>query len=292
MAAPLPSYTDTPSRPKLTLPAGACNAHCHIFGPGAIFSYAGKPEDHPADATAEQFFALQRHLGLSRTVIVQTVNHGFDHAAAIAAMATDPEACRAIALLPTDAPDSEIKRLAGLGFKGVRFHLTTTMPGANTIEDIIAFGDRLADFGWHLQLHLDGTQVPDCAAAIAHAAVPIVIDHMGYPDASLGLDQPGFQAILRLLDDRNIWIKVSGCERASRQGPPYDDAVPFARKLVSEFGDRTVWGTDWPHPKLRGPIPDDGLLVDLIARMAPTEAERAALLVDNPARLYGFGPAA
>jgi 2-pyrone-4,6-dicarboxylate lactonase len=285
---PLPSYTRTPSRPKLVLPAGACNAHCHIFGPNAVFPYAVPAHEAPADAPKDTLQALQRHLGLARAVIVQTVNHGFDHAVVIDAMRDDPAAYRAIALVPTDVPDTEIARLSSHGFRGARFHLTATMTGADSIDDIIRFGDRLAPHGWHLQLHIDGTTIGQSASAIGRSAVPVVIDHMGYPDASLGLDQPGFQDLLRLLEDRNTWVKVSGCERASRAEPPYDDAIPFARKLVAEFGDRAVWGTDWPHTKLAGPIPDDGLLVDLIAEMAPTPAARQALLVDNPARLYGF----
>jgi 2-pyrone-4,6-dicarboxylate lactonase len=131
--------------------------------------------------------------------------------------------------------------------------------------------------------------IAELSLVLHRARVPVVIDHMGRIDASLGLEQPAFRALLKLLEDRNVWVKVSGCDRATRQGPPYADAVPFAKKLVAEFGDRCVWGTDWPHPNHQGPVPDDGELVDLLAEIAPGPALHA-LLVDNPQRLYGFAP--
>jgi 2-pyrone-4,6-dicarboxylate lactonase len=125
------------------------------------------------------------------------------------------------------------------------------------------------------------------APTLRRSAVPVVIDHMGRVDAALGLDQPAFRALLDLMRDTRIWVKVSGSERLSRRPPPYEDAIPFARKLATEFGERTLWGTDWPHPNLPH-VPDDGMLVDLIAEIAPSASLRQALLVDNPQRLYRF----
>jgi 2-pyrone-4,6-dicarboxylate lactonase len=159
------------------------------------------------------------------------------------------------------------------------------------IEDAIKLGDRLAEIGWHLQVHFASSLIGELAPSLKRSAVPVVIDHMGRVDASLGVDQPDFRALLELLRDAKFWIKVSGAERSSRQGAPYCDALPFAQKLVAEFGARALWGSDWPHPNLAGDIPDDGLLVDLLAEIAPSEDERRALLVDNPQRLYRFeGP--
>jgi 2-pyrone-4,6-dicarboxylate lactonase len=159
------------------------------------------------------------------------------------------------------------------------------------IDEVISFGKRLADIGWHLQIHMEAALIADLAPALKRSPVPVVIDHMGRIDASLGLDQPAFSALLALVNDRNVWVKVSGADRVTRQGPPYSDAVAFARKLVAEAGDRCLWGTDWPHPNHQGPIPDDGVLVDILAEIAPNEAARQALLVDNPKRLYRFAPA-
>ena len=163
---------------------------------------------------------------------------------------------------------------------------------AAPIDEVVAFGKRLADIGWHLQIHMAAELIGELTPALKRSPVPVVIDHMGRVDASKGLDQEPFKNLLRLLEDRNVWVKVSGADRATRQGPPYADAVPFARKLVEEAGDRCVWGLDWPHPNHTGPVPDDGVLVDLLAEIAPSEAQRQALLVDNPQRLYRFAPAA
>src|SRR6185312_4201973 len=176
--------------------------------------------------------------------------------------------------------------LDAAGFCGARFHYMRHLKQAAAVDDVIVFGNRLADIGWHLQIHMEADLIADLAPALHRSPVPVVIDHMGRIDASLGLDQPNFQALLRLLDDRNVWVKVSGADRITRQGPPYADAVPFARRLVEAAGDRAVWGLDWPHPNHQGPIPDDGELVDLLSEIAPSEAQRTALLVDNPQRLY------
>ena len=156
------------------------------------------------------------------------------------------------------------------------------------IDDVITFAKRLADIGWHLQIHMAAERIGELAPALERSPVPVVIDHMGRIDASRGLEQEPFRNLLSLMQDRNVWVKVSGADRATRQGPPYADAVPFARKLVEEFGDRCVWGTDFPHPN-QNHIPDDGVLVDLLAQIAPKPAELQALLVDNPQRFYRFG---
>jgi 2-pyrone-4,6-dicarboxylate lactonase len=153
------------------------------------------------------------------------------------------------------------------------------------IEDVIGFASRLPDIGWHLQIHMDSSLIGEMAPALRRSPVPVVIDHMGRVDASLGLDQPAFSQLVSLLKDQNIWVKVSGCERASRQSSPWQDAIAFARKLVEEFPERTLWGTDWPHPNLKE-IPDDGVMVDNLAQIAPSEKQRQALLVENPTRLY------
>jgi 2-pyrone-4,6-dicarboxylate lactonase len=287
-----PTCMATPSRPRLTLPRGACDAHFHIFGPRARFPYAeGRPYT-PADAPKEALFALHEFLGIERGVIVHTAAHGTDNAATADALANKSGDYRGIALVPVDITDAELKRLDAAGFRGARFHYMQHLGQGTPIADVIGFGARLAAIGWHLQIHMAAERIDELSPAIKTSPVPVVIDHMGRIDAALGLAQPAFQNLLRLMDDPNVWVKVSGCDRASRQGPPYADAVPFARKLVADFGDRVVWGTDWPHPNHQGPVPDDGGLVDLITEIAPTDAARQALLIDNPQRLYGFAPVA
>ena len=286
--ADAPTFMAKPSKPTLKLPAGACDAHVHVFGPGARFPYEAGRATAPPDAPKETLFALHDFLGFERCVIVHTAAHGFDNRATADALAAKGGAYRGIALVPTSISDNELKALDAAGFRGVRFHYMRHLKQAAPIEDVIVFGKRLAGIGWHLQLHMEADLIAELAPAMRRSPVPVVVDHMGRIDASLGLDQPNFQALLRLLDRPSIWVKVSGADRITRQSPPYADAVPFARKLVSECGDRVVWGLDWPHPNHQGPIPDDGELVDLLAEIVPDERARHALLVDNPQRLYRF----
>ncbi|NEI73148.1 amidohydrolase family protein [Rhizobium lusitanum] len=270
------------------LPA-ACDSHCHIFGPGHSFPYAPSVTP-PPDAGKEAMFKMNATIGVERRIIVQTVNHGYDHSVVIDAWRAKPETTRAIALVPLGVSDEKLRHLNDHGFRGVRFHLTANLAGGETPDAILAFAQRLAKIGWHIQLHIDEAGLEAAETMIAASPVAVVLDHLGYPDASRGLDQPGFQRVLKLMGkNRHVWAKTSGVERASRQGYPYEDAWPFARTLVQNFGDRVLWGTDWPHPKVSGGAPDDGLLMELVAQYAPTKAERQALLVDNPDRLFWIG---
>ena len=280
-----PSFNPKPRKPRLQLPRGACDTHFHVFGPQRRFPFAPERSYTPTcDAPKETLFALHQHLGIERGVVVQSAAHGFDNSAAAELLAANHN-YRGIALVPASTPIAELKRLHGQGFRGVRFHY---MGGkGDRIEDVLAMAARLAEIGWHLQIHMDGARIAELAPALKRSPVPVVIDHMGRIDASLGMEQAPFRALLTLLENDHCWVKVSGAERISRQRAPWKDAVPFARKLVADFGDRAVWGTDWPHPNLTK-VPDDGDLVDLIAEIAPGEAQRQALLVDNPRRLYGF----
>jgi 2-pyrone-4,6-dicarboxylate lactonase len=287
MDQPKPSYHPSPSAPRLRLPAGACDAHFHVFGPQAVFPFAEGRPFTPADAPKEKLFALHARLGIERGVIVQSTCHGFDNRVVADAIAAQPRAYRGIALLPTSVAAAELRRLDGLGFRGVRFNFMRHLGKAPPVAEAMALGERIAELGWHLQIHLESALIEELAPVFRRSTVPVVIDHMGRVDAALGLEQPAFRALMGLMQDARFWVKVSGCERISRQAMPFPDAIPFARKLVAEFGERTLWGTDWPHPNLAA-VPDDGQLVDLLAEIAPSLAQRQALLVDNPQRLYRF----
>ncbi len=280
---PLPSYHPSPSAPALKLPAGACDAHCHVFGPQSVFPYVEDARFRPADAPKQKLFALHDMLGIERCVIVQSGCHGFDNRVVADALAAKGGRYRGIALLPVTAETASLQALDAQGFRGVRFNFMAHLSQAAGIEEVIAFGTRLAPLGWHLQVHFDPVLLDDIAPVLLLSEVPVVIDHMARIAAG-----DDFTNLLRLLEDERIWVKVSGCDRATRTGPPYDDAVQMARRLVAHCPDRVVWGTDWPHPNHAGPVPDDGALVDLIERIAPTPEARQALLVDNPQRLYRF----
>ena len=286
-----PYWMAAPSKPKLKLPPGACDAHVHVFGPRARFPFAEGRKYTPSDATKEMLFALHARLGIEHCVIVQPNCHGTDNSVTEDAVAATGGAYKGVALVSTTIADKELKRLAAAGLTGARFHYMEHLGTGATIDEAVAFGKRLADVGWHLQIHMDGDRIAELAPALRRSPVPVMIDHIGRIDASRGLDQPAFRALLALMQDKNVWIKVSGTDRATRQGPPYPDAMPFARKLVAEFGDRVVWGTDWPHPNHAPPVVDDGLLVDILNEIAPGVAALQALLVDNPQRFYNFAPA-
>jgi 2-pyrone-4,6-dicarboxylate lactonase len=286
-----PYWISTPNKPKLKLPAGACDAHVHVFGPRNRFPFAEGRRYTPSDAPKELLFTLHERLGIEHCVIVQPACHGTANSVTIDAIAATRGSYKGVALVPMTISDAELKRLDAAGLCGARFHYMTHLAKGPRVDEVIRFGKRLADIGWHLQIHMEAELIADLTSALKRSPVPVVIDHMGRIDASLGLDQPPFRALLALLADKNVWVKVSGSDRITRQGPPYSDAVPFARKLVTEFGDRCVWGTDWPHPNHQGPIPDDGMLVDILAEIATSETARQALLVDNPRRFYRFAPA-
>jgi 2-pyrone-4,6-dicarboxylate lactonase len=288
--ARLPTFHPSPSKPKLRLPPGSWDTHCHIFGPKDRFPFAATSSLDPADAPKEQLFALHQRLGIERCVIVQSAVHGMDNRVVEDALPETGGRYLGIALAPVSVNDAELARLDRLGFRGVRFNYMRHLHQAAPIGDVVReLAPRLARVGWHLQIHMEAGLIGEMAPALLDSPVPVVIDHIGRVDAGAGLDQKPFVELLRLMSDPRCWVKVSGCDRITRDGPPYADAVPFARKLVDEFPDRVVWGTDWPHPHHAGPTPDDGRLVDLIAEIAPTDEQRRRLMVDNPTRLYDRG---
>ncbi len=274
-----------------SLPARACNAHCHVIGPRARFLFPDGAAYVPAaDAPREALYALNDRHGLQRCVVVQSSAHGFDNSAAAWALAGRPGHYRGIALLPTDVADEELRRLDRAGFCGVRFNFMAHLGAGAPVEDMLALAARFAPLGWHLQVHTRPDMLPFLGVALRNASVPVVIDHIGRIDASLGLQQPAFVALQRLMEDDRFWVKVSGIDRITKTGPPYADALPFAQQLVADHGERVVWGNDWPHPNHAEARVDDDLLLTLMAQIAPTDDARQRLLVDNPQRLYGFAP--
>ncbi|MEI4488762.1 amidohydrolase family protein [Frigidibacter sp. MR17.14] len=281
----LPFHSD-PSTPKLVLPAGACDAHCHVFGPAARFPFAPGRTYTPVDAPWETLVALHGKLGLSRTVLVQASCHGTDNAAMLDAIAASRGSCRGVAMVNPDVSDEELARLDRGGVRGLRFNFVTHLGKDADIGAVRALAERIRPLGWHAVVHFDADRLDRLARELQSIDLTLVIDHMGRVDASKGLGQPAYARLLALMEDLRFWVKVCGAERITRAGPPYDDAVPFARDLVARFPDRVLWGTDWPHPNIKKDMPDDGALVDLLARIAPEPRLLRKLLVDNPTRLY------
>lgn len=282
------TWNPAPSASKVKLPAGATDTHCHVFGPIDRFPYDPNNKYQPGDAPKESLFALHDAMGIERCVIVQSGCHGFDNTVVADAIAARPGNYLGVALAPPDVSDEKILRLSGEGFVGLRFNYMAHLAQGATPDQLRALAPRLANAGWHLQVHMESGLIAELAPVLAELPVDVVIDHMGRVDARLGLEHPHFLDLLRLMEKPHVWVKVSGVDRASHQAAPYNDAVPFARQLVETFPDRVLWGTDWPHPNHHAGPPDDGELVNILPAIAPNDDLMRRLLVDNPERLYRF----
>ena len=288
------TYLDTPSLPVLKLPAGSCDTHVHVLGPLDRFPYAqaNGPKRGPAPAPApkERLFALHRRMGIERCVIVQTVNHGYDNGVVEDAIEAGGGRYLGIARVTLDVTDRELQRLAGRGFRGVRFNFMRHLVGGESPQEVVALTARLASVGLHLQVHFESELVHTVGQALRASRVPVVIDHMGRVDARLGESHPDFQALMGLLEQPGFHVKVSGIDRIDatcRAGQGYPAGVLLAARLVERFPDQCLWGLDWPHPN-HTHVPDDGELVDALARIAPSAAALEKLLVHNPQALYRF----
>jgi predicted TIM-barrel fold metal-dependent hydrolase len=271
--------------PAFRLPDGACDAHCHVFGPAEKFPYAPGRRYTPADAPKETLVALHQFLGVSRAVIVQASCHGDDNRAMLDALASAPHSLRGVAIAGAGVSDAEFQAMHQAGIRGVRFNFVKHLGGAPDMDVFWKVLARVKPLGWHVVLHMDAIDIGALTPLIRKLDLPFVIDHMGRVQSEKGVEQPAFKALLDLVRMDNCWIKVSGAERISF--PPYDAAVPFARALVEASPDRCLWGTDFPHPNPTHEA-DEADLVDLIPKFAADPALRRKLLVANPARLYGF----
>jgi predicted TIM-barrel fold metal-dependent hydrolase len=281
----IPAPDPNPVTPSYAVPPGACDAHCHVFGPGDRFPYAPERRYTPPDAPKEKLAALHRHLGLGRAVLVQASCHGRDNRAMLDAIASSGGKWRGVAMVGKDVSDAELQALHAGGVRGVRFNFVQHLGGAPDLDAVNSILARIAPLGWHVVLHLDAEDIEAYRAFLDGLKLPFVIDHMGRVAAAHGVDQPAFRLLLELMANPLAWVKVSGAERVSSAGPPFHDAVPFAAALIDAGSDRVLWGTDFPHPNVKW-MPNDGALVDLFPRFTADDAVRRKVLVDNPSRLY------
>lgn len=274
-----------PVKPRYTPPPGACDGHCHIFGPGDRFPYAPNRTYTPPDAGKERLAALHRHLGLQRAILVQASCHGTDNSAMLDAMAWSQGAWRGVAMVDRSVTEKQLQALHESGVRGVRFNFVAHLGGAPDLRAVDEVLARIAGLGWHVELHLDAQDIDKYRAYLLGLRVPFIIDHMGRVEARHGLEQQPFRRLLDLMKHELAWVKVSGADRVSCVGRPYTDSIPYAQALIEVAPDRVLWGTDFPHPNVKT-MPNDGELVDLFAAMCPDEALRRAILVTNPNRLY------
>ena len=281
-------FHPNPSRPTFRVPAGAVDAHCHVFGPAAQFPYAPERKYTPCDASKDQLFALRDFLGFERNVIVQATCHGTNNRALVDALQHSGGRARGVATVSRDVTDAELRAMHEAGVRGTRFNFVRRLVDFTPREVLAEIAHRIAPLGWHVVIYFEAQDLPELWDFFTALPTTVVVDHMGRPDVSKPVDGPEFALFMRMLAEHpNIWSKVSCPERLSKSGPPrYDDVVPFARRIVETFPDRVLWGTDWPHPNMKSHMPDDGLLVDYVQRIATTPELQRKLLVDNPMRLY------
>ena len=280
-------FHSDPKTPYFVLPSGAVDAHCHVFGPSPEFPFAPERKYTPCNAGKEDLFALRDHLGFSRNVIVQATCHGKDNSAMIDACRAGGDLARGIASVGADITPEELAEMHDAGVRGVRFNFVKRLVDATPKEVFIAIAEKIQEFGWSIVVYFEAADLEELAPFLKQLPGIVVVDHIGRPDVTKGVDHPDFARFINLMaENENIWAKVTCPERLTATGAPYDDVVPYYQAIVNRFEDRVLWGTDWPHPNMKSHMPDDGALVDYIPRIARNSEQQYKLLVANPMQLY------
>ncbi len=282
----LPAAAD-PRAPSVVVPPDACDCHAHIFGPAEAYPFSPERGYTPPPAPLSAYRHMLDRLDVRRAVIVQPSVYGTDNRCTLDAVADGGGGFRAVVVVDEDISDAELERMHEAGARGVRLNLLFPGgPGDRALEPVAA---RIAGLGWHLQLLVDVATFPHLRRRLEPLPTTIVFDHMGHLEARRGPDDPGFREMLRLVEERRAWVKLSGPYRLSSQATaPWADTLPLAEAIVGTDPERCVWATDWPHPALKSVMPDDGDLMDVLAQWVPDARVRQRILVDNPAVLYGF----
>lgn len=281
------SWTDRPSKPRWTPPPGAVDAHVHVFGPATDFPFSPLARYQPEDATPEMLFALRDYLGFERNVIVQASCHGTDNSATLNGIARSNGMARGVAVVDPDIADDELRRLHDGGIRAVRFNFLKRLVDHAPKDKFLEVARRIEPLGWHVVVYVEAENFAELVPFLEAIPTIVVLDHLARPGIAQGPGGADITALATFLDAHpNVWTKVSGAERLSDAGPPFEDFAAVVRPIVARYSDRVLWGTDWPHPNMEHRIPDDGSLVDLIPRIAPTAELQRKLLVDNPMRLY------
>jgi 2-pyrone-4,6-dicarboxylate lactonase len=288
-------WFEGPAKPRFVLPAGAVDAHCHVFGPGDQFPFSPERKYTPCDASKEQLFALRDQLGFDKNVIVQATCHGADNSALVDALRHSLGRARGVATVKRDVTDHALQDMHDAGVRGVRFNFVKRLVDFTPKDELMEIANRIKAWGWHVVIYFEAVDLPELWDFFTALPTTVVVDHMGRPNVAQPVGGPEFSLFMQFMQQHeNVWSKVSCPERLSLSGPralngeqqAYQDVVPFARRVVETFPDRVLWGTDWPHPNLKDHMPDDGLLVDFIPHIAVTADLQRRLLVDNPMRLY------
>src|SRR6516165_8823755 len=285
------------------VPGGACDCHTHIHADPEKFPFFAGRVYTPEPASPQEMSELHRSLHIERVVIVTPSVYGTDNSATLFGIKARGPTARGVAVIDDKTPESDLDAMQKEGFRGIRLNLATGGINDPNVakQRFQAAVDRMKARGWHVQLYTSLPLISAIKDLVMTAPVPAVFDHFGGAQAALGVEQPGFSDLVKLVKSGKAYVKISGAYRASKLAPDYPDVVPFAKALIAANPDRIVWGTDWPHPdavtppgrKVTDVTPllriDDGKLLNRLPVWAPDEAIRTKILVENPARLYGFG---
>ena len=279
-----------PRKPRTVFPPLSCDCHAHILGPKSDYDYAPERIYTPPDALLPDYLEMLATVGMERAVLVQPSVYGSDNTVMIEALADAGPRCRGVAVVDEAVSDDELARLDQAGVKGIRFNLVDVADplGGMPLPAMTRLGERIEPLAWHVEVLIHVDEFPDLDATFADFPVDLVVGHMGYmrPDQDTGA--AGFQALLRMVRAGRCWVKFTAPYRISSGDMPYEDVAPCAKALIHAAPDRMVWGTDWPHVMVTKPMPNDGDLCDLLADWIPEPELRKQVLVDNPAKLYGF----
>jgi 2-pyrone-4,6-dicarboxylate lactonase len=287
MSAGYIPFHPNPSKPKYKPPAGAVDAHCHVFGPEERFPYAPERKYTPCDAPKELLFQRRDFLGFDKNVIVQASCHSKDNRAMVDALDASNGKAKGVAFVGEEVTDDELQWMHKAGVRGVRFNFVKRLVDSTPRESLEKITRRVAKLGWHIVIYFEMPDLPEFEDFFTSLPTTVIVDHMGTPSVAKGVNDPENQRFHKLMENhKNFYVKVTCPERVTVAGPPYDDVLPFQRSLVEKFPDRVIWGTDWPHPNMKKEAPDDGMLVDRIPLIAPTAELQKKLLIDNPMKLY------
>ena len=281
-----PDVTSEVQWPRLRAPAGTCDCHMHIYE--KRFKLAPTAAMVPPEAPVSAYREVRKRLGIDRTVVVQPSAYGTDNSCTLEAIAAMGESARGVAVVGPEASEAELERLSKAGIRGARFFMLKG--GALAWDALDAVAARVQPLGWHVQLQLDGRELPEREAQIRRWPNTLVIDHVGKFLEPVRVDHPSFRCLMRFVESGRAWVKLSAPYEVSKVGPPnYDDVGALARALVREAPERMVWATNWPHPgQPKERFPDDAWVLDMMLDWVPDAPTRKRILVDNPSRLYGF----
>jgi predicted TIM-barrel fold metal-dependent hydrolase len=280
-----------PHKPRFTLPAGAADCHAHICGPASRYDYFTGRIYTPPDALLADYQQMLATLGIERAVLVQPSVYGTDNSAMLDAIACAPSKLRGVAVVDDDVTADELARLHEGGVRGVRVNIVDVKdrkPGTLPLPALTRLAEKVKTFGWHMEFLMHVDEFPDLDRMLADFPVPTVYGHLGYMKTDHGTGNPGFHALLRMMQAGRAWVKLTGPYRISAEPLPHADTNEYAHALLAAAPAQVVWGSDWPHVMVKTPMPNDGDLCDLLTAWVPDAAQRRQVLVDNPARLYGF----